>query len=207
MTPLERETKLTLSAEDYHRVREVGRILECRDQLNIYLHDPDRLHESVGYFRVRFESGRSPVATLKIQVGWRGAMREMIEVERPLEEMGPALYPWPRRWVVVDSGVPEGFMEHLQALGITRLRRLGWMRNLRCVLDLGSVAPVELDRTVLPGGTVLHEVEIESTHEEAHALLVDRIRELAPSATISPVGKFARFLEAVAMGGRGRPLR
>ena len=199
MSPLERETKLSLSAEDYERILERCRVLECRDQLNVYLHDADRLREDSGYFRVRFESGRAPVATLKIPAGWRGDIREMVEVERPLEEMGPTLYPWPRRWVVVDTGVPPGFMEHLQALGIVRLRRLGWMRNLRCVLELDSGGVVELDRTTLPGGEVVHEVEIESPSEEVHARLAAGVRELAPSAQISTMGKFTRFLAALGL--------
>jgi len=199
MSPLERETKLSLTAEDYERILAGTRILECREQLNVYLHDPARLREDLGYFRVRFESGRAPVATLKIPAGWRGDIREMVEVERPLEEMGPALYPWPRRWVVVDTGVPPGFMEHFQALGIVRLRRLGWMRNLRCLAELEQGGVVELDRTTLPGGNVVHEVEIESPNEAMHARLAARVRELAPSARVSTLGKFPRFLAALGL--------
>ena len=55
MAHIEKEAKLTLSQVDYYRLREDCRVLECRDQLNIYLHDPHRLHEGLGYFRVRFE--------------------------------------------------------------------------------------------------------------------------------------------------------
>lgn len=213
MTPLERETKLTISPDDYLRILDGGRVLEVRDQLNVYLHDPGRLGEELGYFRVRFERGREAVATLKIPSGWHGDTREMMEVEHPLRELGSALYPWPRRWVAVDTGVPEGLMEHFQALGITRLRRLGWMRNLRYVVELGPagveelgsagavelelVGTVELDRTVLPGGAILYEVEIESARDETHRLLADRIRKLAPSAEISRIGKFDRFLAAL----------
>ena len=39
------------------------------------------------------------MATLKIPIRWVGEMREMLEVERPLSEMGPAFFPRPRRWV------------------------------------------------------------------------------------------------------------
>ncbi|MFH1763587.1 MAG: CYTH domain-containing protein [Gemmatimonadota bacterium] len=200
MSPIERETKLVLSPEDYRRILEGGRVLECTDQLNIYLHDPDRLDEEVGYFRVRLESGRAPVATLKVPIGWKGEMREMVEVERPLSELGPALFPRPRRWVMVDTGVPEGFTEHFRALGIKRLRRLGWMRNHRTVIELGELGRVELDRTVLPDGRVHHEVEIENPSEKAHQALVERVRTLAPAARFTRVGKFARFLAAVGLG-------
>ena len=197
MTPIERETKLTVSPRDHSRIREGGRVLECRDQLNIYLHDPHRLREEIVYFRVRFESGIDPVATLKIPVGWKGQMREMVEVERPLAELGPSLFPRPRRWVRVDTELPEGFMEHFQALGIQRLRRLGWMRNRRCVIEFGSLGTVELDRTVLPDGEVLYEVEIENPSEEKHRALAERVKSLAPSATYSKVGKFSRFMSAM----------
>jgi uncharacterized protein YjbK len=197
MSFIERETKLVLSLEDYERLRARGRTLECRDQLNVYLHDPLRLKEELGYFRVRFESGRVPVATLKIPVGWRGEMREMVEVEAPLSELGPALYPWPHRWVSVGAGVPGEFKEHLQALGIRRLRRLGWMRNHRLVLDLEGTGTVELDRTRLPNGTVHYEVEVETPREDLHLALVERVRSIVPSAAFSRIGKFSRFLSAL----------
>ena len=200
MTPIEKETKLVLSPEDYLRIRAGGRVVECTDQLNIYLHDPLRLKEELGYFRVRLESGRAPVATLKIPVGWRGEMREMVEVECPLSQLGPALFPRPRRWVMVDTEVPEEFMEHFRGLGIRRLRRLGWMRNHRCVIELEALGTVELDRSVLPDGGLHHEVEIENPSEEKHQALVERVRVLAPSASFSRVGKFSRFMSAAGLG-------
>ena len=200
MSPIERETKLVLSDEDYSRIREGGRVLECRDQLNIYLHDPLRLRDEIGYFRVRFESGRDPVATLKIPIGWKGEMREMVEFERPLSEMGPSLFPRPLRWVRVDTGLPEGFSEQFRVLGIHRLRRLGWMRNSRCIIQLGALGTVELDRTVLPGGEVHYEVEVEELAEERHRALVEGVRALAPAASFSRIGKFSRFMSSVGLG-------
>ena len=143
MSPLERETKLILAPEDASRIRDGSRLVSCTDQLNIYFHDPARLFEHLGYFRVRFETGREPVATLKIPVGWKGEMREMVEVERPLADLGPSFYPRPRRWVTVSNEMPEGLMEHLQSLGIRRLRRLGWMRNRRWTLALDEIGTVE----------------------------------------------------------------
>jgi hypothetical protein len=202
LSPIERETKLTVSAEDYARIRQAGRLIERTDQLNVYLQDPARLHEQLGYFRVRFETNRPPVATLKIPVGWKGEVREMVEVERLLSEMGPALFPRPRRWVPVDPNVPEGFMEHFQAQGITMLRRLGWMRNHRCVLELPPAGTIELDRTTLPDGATLFEVEIENPSEERHDGLVRKVREIAPGASFNPVGKFSRFLEGIGLGPR-----
>lgn len=204
MSPLERETKLVLSPEDYRTLVRSGPVLERQDQLNIYLHDPVRLGEETGYLRVRFEPPSDPVVTLKIPVGWRGDVREMIEVERPLSEFGPSLHPRPRRWVRLDEPAPEGFLEHLQGLGISRLRRLGWTRNLRCVMELEPGIRIEIDRTVLPGGVELHEVEIESPHEEVHERGAATVRALAPSAQPSRVGKFTRFLVAAGFVRPGR---
>jgi uncharacterized protein YjbK len=200
MPPIEKETKLVLSLEDYDRLRAQGRTLDCRDQLNVYLHDPSRLKEEFGYFRVRFESGRDPVATLKIPWGWRGEMREMVEVEAPLLEMGPSLYPWPRRWVSVDHDLSGELKEQLQALGIRRLRRLGWMRNHRLVVELEGLGTVELDRTRLPDGTVHYEVEVEAPQEDLHLALVEKVRSIVPAATFSRIGKFSRFLSALGSG-------
>jgi uncharacterized protein YjbK len=200
MSPIEKETKLVLSAQDYGRIREGGRVVEATDQLNIYFHDPLRLRDELGYFRVRFESGRTPVATIKIPVRWRGEIREMVEIERPLSELGPDLFPRPRRWVTVDPNVAEGFMEHFQGLGISRLRRLGWMRNQRCVIEFGALGTVELDRAVLPDHEVLYEVEIENPSDEKHLALVARVQSLAPSARHTRVGKFSRFMSAVGLG-------
>ena len=210
MSPIERESKLVLSGEDYLRFREAGRLVECTDQLNVYLYDPKRLGLKRGHFRVRFETHREPVATLKIPLGWKGEMREMIEIERPLSEMGPALSPRPRRWVPVENNVPEGFLEHFQSLGISHLRRLGWMRNRRCLMDLGGQGTVELDRTTLPGGKLHFEVEIENPSEERHLALVEQVRAMAPSATFTRIGKFSRFVAEVGLGrgslGRPHPL-
>jgi hypothetical protein len=197
MAEIEREAKLTLSQGDYQRLMARGRVLERREQLNVYLHDPDRVHEGLGYFRVRYESGREPVATLKILKGWKGDVREMVEIERPLKELGPGLFPWPRRYVRVDSNLPGELGRHFLAMGIQYLRRLGWMRNLRCVVEVEGEGWVEVDRTELPGGRIQHEVEIETQDEALLRRLMVWVMETAPSAEVSTVGKFSRFLEAV----------
>lgn len=200
MAEIEREAKLIVSPGDYERIRAVGRVLEIRDQLNVYLHDPDRLQEGLGYLRVRYESGREPTATLKIPRGWEGPVREMLEIERPLKGLGPGLFPWPRRDVPVESNLPPEMGSHFLALGIHRIRRLGWMRNIRCFLEVEEGAVVELDRTALPDGTIHHEVEIETRDQALLQRLVDWVRATAPSAEVTAVGKFSRFLEAAARG-------
>jgi len=204
LAQIETETKLIVSPEDYDRIRERGRVLECREQLNIYYHDPARLQEGLGYLRIRFETGREPVATLKIPVAWEGAVRRMVEIEEPLRVLGPPLYPRPPREVQVREDLPKEMSGHFHKLEITRLRRLGWMRNLRCVVDVGS-GEVELDRTRLPDGTLQFEVEIETPDDALQLTLTRTIREWAPSATPSRVGKFSRFLETLPGPGARPP--
>lgn len=203
MTEIERETKLSVRPDDYRRILAMDPSVPCATQLNVYLHDPARITNREGYFRARFETGRDPVATLKIQAGWRGDVREMIEVEGPLSEMGPDLFPWPRRFVTLAANVPDEFMRHFRQLGITHVRRLGWMRNRRCRMVLPGLGGIEVDRTRLPGGEILHEVEIEEPDPERHEALVNEVRRLAPSAVPSRVGKFSRFLEAVGLAQAG----
>lgn len=207
MAEIETEVKLTVSETDYRRLQRWGRVLACREQLNVYFHDPSRLQEGLGYLRVRFETERPPVVTLKIPVGWEGGVRRMVEMQGPLGIMGPGLFPRPMRRVVVADALPETMAGHFLDLGIQHLRRLGWMRNRRIILALGGEDEVELDRTLLPDGAIHHEVEIEGDDEGVREALVARVLELAPSAEISRLGKFSRFLEAIGGGlsGEVRP--
>ncbi len=197
MAQIESEVKLTVSAGDYRHLLDVGRIVECREQLNIYLHDPGRLQEGLGYFRVRFETGKEPVASLKIPVGWEGDVRRMVEMEEPLQAMGPALYPRPHRRVAVRPHLPTAMARHFLDLGIEELRRLGWMRNRRCFVAFQGAGVAEVDRTILPDGSVQFEVEIETDDGAVRDALVARIRAEAPSARFSELGKFSRFLNVV----------
>jgi uncharacterized protein YjbK len=204
LAQIEKETKLIVSPEDYDRIRERGVVLECREQLNVYYHDPSRLNEGLGYLRVRFEAGREPVLTLKIPVSWEGSVRRMVELEETLREVGPPLHPRPPRKIHVDNDLPSSMSGHFHNLDITRLQRLGWMRNLRCVVDMGS-GEVELDRTRLPDGTLQFEVEIETPDDALQAALTQTVMEWAPSATPSRIGKFSRFLETLPPGGSQEP--
>jgi hypothetical protein len=199
MPVIERETKLAVSPEDHGRILNMDPAAECTDQLNVYLYDPAKLAERRGHFRVRFETGRRPVVTLKIPAGWRGDIREMVEVEAPLAQMGPQLRPWPRRWVDPAANLPDEFLRHFRELGVSRLRRLGWMRNRRCRMTIGGLGQIEVDRTSLPGGAVLHEVEIEEPDLACHQAIVEEVRRVAPSAEVSRIGKFSRFLDTVGL--------
>ena len=99
----------------------------------------------------------------------------------------------------MDSGIPEEYAKHFQDLGISRLRRLGWMRNHRCLLELGEIGQVELDRTRLPDGRVHFEAEIEEPSEVRHQALVAAVKKMAPSATGTRIGKFTRFIASLGL--------
>jgi hypothetical protein len=75
---------------------------------------------------------------------------------------------------------------------------MGWMRNLRSVIELAQgVGTVEVDRTVLPNGVVHHEVEVEHPVVEKHRELTAIVKALAPSAVVTREGKLSRFLSAL----------
>jgi hypothetical protein len=86
---------------------------------------------------------------------------------------------------------------HFLDLGIEELHRLGWMRNRRCFVAFEGVGVAEVDRTILPDGSVQFEVEIETDDRALRDALVARIRAEAPSARFSGLGKFSRFLNVV----------
>lgn len=195
MPRIERETKLSISSDDYRSLLERESVLERIDQLNVYYHDPDQVGSGAGYLRIRFQGGRDTVATLKIMVRWSGDRREMLEVERPLDELGPTLFPRPPRRISVVRDLPAEFGEHFLAGGVEEIWRLGWLRNLRCMLELGSGGVVEVDRTRFPDGSIRYEVEIEEEDDAKAEQLVQQVRCLAPSARNSSMGKFSRFLE------------
>ena len=204
MSQIEREAKLTVTPADYRRLMESSRVLECRDQLNVYYQDPQRLQEQLGFLRVRYEAGRGATGTVKVPRRWEGELREMVEIEEPLSRLGPGLFPRPKRQVQVATDLPGEMGRHFLAQGITHLSRLGWMRNHRCVVEVLEGGVVELDRTHLPDGSLHHEVEIETFDEELLEALLDRVRAIAPSATPSQIGKFSRFLSHAS--GRLPPL-
>ncbi len=196
MSSIETELKLLLSEEEYERLR--------REAENPLVQGPaERLlarsrppRGGPGLFPIRYRNGSVPGGDPEDsrRLGWGHAKDAGggAAAGRP----GACSLSTSRRWIHVERDLPEAFRGHFQRLGIRRLRRLGWMRNLRCVVELEPTGSVELDRTVLPGGRVRHEVEIEDPSPESRAALQSMIMALAPGARVSRVGKFSSFLAA-----------
>lgn len=185
---VEIESKFELTAEEFERLRTTGRVMGCDRQLNVYYDLDNKLADAAITLRVRFRRNAPPRLTLKIPMEKDGARRSALEIEA---EYGRRL---PRRQFVVDSELPGEFAAALGARGIEEVRRLGWMRTTRWLVDLSDGVEVELDRVDLPGGRVFFEVEVEEPEEQEHRKAVDVIRQRAAGAVPSRVSKFERFV-------------
>lgn len=200
MTNNEIESKLELSADDFEILRSTCEVIGVTEQLNIYYDSGRRLASSGSTFRVRLTPGREPIVTLKVQKCQEGARRESLEIEHPF---GARVYPTiaPPRSLLVSTDLPDEFAETLCGLGIDVLERVGWTRNTRWIACVAGGPPIELDRTSLPDGSILHEAEIENDDLAVHQQLVQVICGLARSAKPSTMSKFERFAAALGTSG------
>jgi uncharacterized protein YjbK len=199
-TKLEIESKFELDVEGFERLRQSGRIARCEEQLNIYYDFDWHLAETSSTFRIRFRSGDVPVLTFKVPVSVADGRRVMREYELPLTEgeLRQQLRCSTATRIDVGAQLPAEIRDHLLQLGIVVLRRMGWMRNARFVVDIEGVGAIELDRTLLPNGRVVYEAEVECEDERIHESLCHFIRIAAPTAKPSGVSKFQRFRTAIA---------
>jgi inorganic triphosphatase YgiF len=189
---IERETKLVLDASDFRTLRSHGEVRSVTRQLNIYYDDRDALSRRGMTFRIRQRSDGPPVLTLKTRVSEDGAYRESREHEEPLRPApGWRAAARPLR-ISVERDLPAAYARLILPLGLTELRRLGWLRNDRAVVRIPE-GELELDRLTLPDGAVVHEAEIEEDDPAAHRRLVEAVMAIAPSARPSTTGKFGRF--------------
>jgi len=97
---------------------------------------------------------------------------------------------------ILDGEVREA----LERLGVTEIQALGAASNLRRWVELPGVlagSRIALDRTVMPGGHVDYEVEVEDNDTGRRACAVAAVRAIAPGAVPSPLSKYQRFAAAV----------
>lgn len=192
----ELESKLELSAADFADLLALGEVLKVTEQLNVYYDCDSRLANEASTFRIRFAAGSSPVVTLKVPRKRDGALRESLEIEQPVA--GSEFKILARaRCFDVSKDLPESFASVLNGLGVEVLSRIGWMRNTRWLVRLDGEFPVELDRTSLPDGTIVHEAEIETPDMTVHEQLIGFICQTARSAQPSRMSKFERFSNAL----------
>lgn len=194
---LEYETKYELSSQGFDRICGAWEVRHRHNQLNVYYDAEWRLAECASTLRIRFDGDSTPMLTLKVPVTTDGAKRVMREFELPVPRSwsthGRSIRP---KSIDVERDLPLELACYLRALGITRVVRVGWVRNTRLVMEAEGGGCIELDRLELPDGSVFHEAEIEAESESLHAHLSRLVTTIAPEATPSRVSKFQRFRQA-----------
>jgi uncharacterized protein YjbK len=190
MTHDEVEAKLELTAAEFDRLLNAGRLVQKVDILNVYYDTRGALCERAATFRVRHTAGGGTEATLKIPKSQAGCVRTASETTWNSGRLPPQ--------IDLARDVPGNCRQVLNDFGLRRLDRVGWMRTLRLVVDLAVGAAVELDRVRLPGGDTVYEVEVESEDPDTLHAAVRKILALAPSARHSTLSKYERLAQAVA---------
>jgi uncharacterized protein YjbK len=190
------ESKFSLNADEFDRVRHSAKIQQCVKQLNVYFDKSWRLANLSATFRLRFSEGSAPMLTLKLPVSTHAGPRVMREFEYELP-MGTYSQETIQSGFDVDRDLPPEVGERLLALGLNRLQYLGGMQNCRYIIVVDDLGSLELDDVSLPDGTHYYEAEIEDPDLERHQRLADWLHRAAPSARRSHVSKFQRFREAV----------
>jgi inorganic triphosphatase YgiF len=197
MQHLEVETKFEITAADFERLQSIGRVSRREDQLNVYYDAQWTLAERSATLRIRFNDASDPVLTLKVPVSHDGVQRVMREFEVTLPRCHPSLLPSPHPTSIdVERELPEQIRDYLLCLGVTRVNRVGWVRNTRLVLEIADIGRIELDRLCLPDGSVVHEAEIETSSASVQERLARLVCSYVPAARPSSVSKFQRFHQA-----------
>jgi len=193
--PYEVESKWTISRHDYDQLIGQCSLVKRVEQLNVYFDERWTLADAGATCRIRFSRNESPTFTLKVPVSWDSTgTRRSIEIESPARAAFTHFSLFLTTFDFEDFA-PE-VRRALQPLRISKLRRVGRMRNVRQVLLLPSGRSFELDSFTLPGGERGYEVEIEEDDDLVRAAIVSEICEIIPSALPSRVSKFQRFTEA-----------
>lgn len=191
----ERETKFELTPHDYSVLLAAGRLSNEVRQRNVYFDRGWRLATLAATCRIRQSDDGSSVLTLKLPVYRTGRARVMTEYELPLSS--EACFARLRPEIDVEREMPLEMASALMMLGVSRLLRVGEVRNKRTVLEVPGVGEIELDELTLPNGQVVYEVEIEGHDLQVEEALVSWVLQRARSATPSAVSKFQRFRTAL----------
>jgi uncharacterized protein YjbK len=194
---IEVESKFELMAADFVALKDLGTIVRCIDQINVYYDCDWVLATLKATFRVRFSSGAAPVLTLKLPVTAHGSVRKMREFEYQLAAGRFLRAIAQQSEIDVNRSLPPDLGVLLLDVGVSRLQRLGWVRNKRYVIAVPNIGQLELDELALPDGQKVFEAEIETEDEEMRARLGNWLLAHAPGAHPSLISKFQRFREVV----------
>jgi uncharacterized protein YjbK len=190
------ESKWTLSRDGFDVLLSRCHVVRCMDQLNVYFDHRWTLASIGATCRLRLVPHEAVVFTLKVPVKWGDdGTRESMEFEMPAHSA------FDRQFSLFVSSFERARLtapvrEVLERFHVEYLRRVGWMRNTRRVLQLNSGEQFELDAFCLPGGEWCYEVEVEERDCERRSSLVTSIRRWVPTAFPSTASKFERFTAA-----------
>lgn len=182
----EHEDKFLIDPKDAPWLFQGCRIVNRLEYLTCYYDYCWRLAERDMTFRLRLETGKTPLVCLKETVGWKDAHREAKEYALPVPRRLPR--------VLVPSEVPGSLGTYLtSAVGdLPELRRVGWTRTVRHVISVDGTSVVELDQTRYPDGSEDLEAEVEDQMARRDAI-INFIRTRAPSAKPAWGSKYRRF--------------
>lgn len=198
---IELETKLELPESQFHELIARCKVRKRSKQLNIYFDCDWLLADKSITCRVRFtDSGNTATLKLPCKSNTSHGPRAVKELEAKLEG---GLSGLPHRHIDVMAHLPYAWSEQLARLGVSTLSRVGWMRNTRYLVLLDG-EQFEMDEVILPNGSKVFEVEIESSDPMVHLRLVRFIKSVAPDARPSVQSKFQRFREAASAVPQGK---
>jgi hypothetical protein len=197
-TALEVEAKLELQRDVYVELLQIGSIKREIEQLNVYYDSEWILAGQGATFRVRFARGAEPVCTLKLPISSDSSgLRVSREIEEPLQaatfRLGSSIA-LPRIFSV--QSLSAQYRDALRDVNVDRLRRVGWVRNLRTAVEIPGLGEVEVDQLRLPNGTTFFEAEIEHADRAVIGRLSRFLTQRWPTVRPSNVGKFERFRRA-----------
>jgi uncharacterized protein YjbK len=192
----EEEVKLTLLHEEgLHRLlSHLGEPLRTAEQENEYFDTPGGdLRNARAMLRIRRQSGQVIVTTksdAQILVG--GLKCREVEFVSSEEEIAPWITRGLEHWAITPvshalSFAPEG----------ASLVSLGSSINVRRYYEQPNEGTLEVDRTLLPDGSIHVEIELETTQMETElARLRALLERLNILYTDQVIPKFQRFLAA-----------
>lgn len=192
------EAKWSVSERGFNLLLRNFQLMGCTEQLNVYFDENAILARTGATCRFRFEPQKNMMFTLKLPGIWsKDGTRTAFEIEMPANDafMGN-LSVFGLAFDV--TALKSDIRQPLQALNVSRLCRVGRMRNSRHTLQLPSGGVFELDSFSLPGGDIRYEVEVEQPDAMERKVVVETVRQIVPDAIPSNQSKFQRFSDAVA---------
>jgi uncharacterized protein YjbK len=189
---IEVESKFSLDASEFERVKSAAHVARCIEQCNVYYDWSWQLASLAATCRIRFVNGGAATLTVKLPVSEDAGARSMREFEYEVVDASAE----EASEIDVERELPPDIGEILLFLGINRLERFGAMRNRRYLVEVNGIGTVELDEVSLPDGTKFYEAEVEEPNTLSRDRLVDWLRDAAPNAQPSYLSKFQRFRNA-----------